>query len=100
MDHNLPDKNSIALIKDLQTGAPQLLMLLLAMLADARGRGRALRAGTAGSILTSEDARTLPAAIHHELAGENLGVRGIAAPAELFSYAAFWIATGEAPAGA
>jgi DNA-binding NarL/FixJ family response regulator len=70
LDLNLPDKNGLELLKDLQAMSPQLPVLTVSMQEESYFALRVLRAGGRGYLMKDEGPKELVAAIRKVLGGE------------------------------
>lgn len=70
LDLNLPDKNGLELLKDLQTQFPRLAVLVVSMQDESYYATRVLRAGGRGYLMKQEGADMLIAAIRRVLDGQ------------------------------
>ncbi len=69
LDINLPDKNGLEVLKDLQALRPALPVLILSHHAEEQYAARAFKAGAAGYLTKDSAAEELPTAIRKVLAG-------------------------------
>ncbi len=69
-DISLPDKNGLELIKDLQSSAPGLPVLVISMHDESLYAERVLRAGGRGYIMKQEGCKRLMQAIRQVLGGQ------------------------------
>lgn len=69
LDINLPDKNGLEVLKDLQALRPALPVLILSHYAEEQYAARAFKAGAAGYLTKDSAAEELPTAIRKVLAG-------------------------------
>jgi two-component system invasion response regulator UvrY len=69
LDINLPDKNGLEVLKDLQALRPALPVLILSHHAEEQYAARAFKAGAAGYLTKDSAAAELPTAIRKVLAG-------------------------------
>lgn len=69
LDINLPDKNGLEVLKDLQALRPAMPVLVLSHHAEEQYAARAFKAGAAGYLTKDSAAEELPTAIRKVLAG-------------------------------